>query len=423
MRRRNGTARTAPGIEVPTATDTKPQARPASPAALGALRHRDFRTFWIGFGVAMLGFQVQRVGLGFLAYDITGSALYLALVFSGDSIPMIVLSPLGGVLGDRIDRRLVVIVSRSCVAALALAVALLVATDAIATWHLLLFALLTGICYAIDVPARQAMLHDLVPRDELVNAIALTATLRQASRIIGPAIGGGALLLVGVQGAFALMAAAQLAAVFMVMTVRLPDLVRLERTSVSADLLQGFRFIAGHRVIRMLMLVSAVPSLTAMAYQTLTPVFALEVLGRSGSAIGVMLAAAGAGALAGSTLVTARPGWLSSPSSAILSAALFGLVVAAFALSRHFGLSLALLVAAGLTNAVYTIGVSSAIQRRTPAAMQGRVMGVYQTPWELQVVAALLVGALAVAGGISAVAVTTLLLSRRQDDAAERPAA
>ncbi|MGE0543334.1 MAG: MFS transporter [Dehalococcoidia bacterium] len=394
--------------------------------SLVVLRHAEFRTFWIGFGVAVLGFQIQRVGLGFLAYDITGSAFFLALVFSGDSIPMIVLSPVGGVIGDRINRRLVLIVSRSCVAVLALAFAGLTTAGTIETWHLLLFALLTGICYAIDVPARQAMVHDLVPHDELIHAIALTATLRQASRIVGPAIGGLALLLVGVQGAFALMAVGQLIAVWSVLLLRLPHVPRLEQTSVSADLLQGFRYIAGHRVIRTLMLVSAIPALTAMAYQAMTPVFAIEVLGRGGSAIGVMLAAAGVGALAGSMLVTALPDRMAKPSIAMPAAILFGLIVSAFALSRYYPLSLLLLAGAGMSNAVYTIGVSSAIQRRSPPAMQARVMGVYQTTWELQVIAALAVGALAdaigapaglaLAGAISVGAVAALLLMRAGDE-------
>jgi predicted MFS family arabinose efflux permease len=141
-----------------------------------------------------------------------------------------------------------------------------------------------------------------------------------------------------------------------------------------------------------------------------------------------MLAAAGVGALAGSMLVTARPDRLARPSTAMLAAVLFGIVVSAFALSQHYPLSLLLLAAAGMSNAVYTIGVSSAIQHRTPPSMQGRVMGVYQTTWELQVVAALAVGALAdaigapaglaLAGAISAGAVAALLLMRAGTESA-----
>src|SRR5688572_27909954 len=120
MRPPDNTTKPASAVAAPPAGANRADRQStARSGTLGALRHAEFRTFWIGFGVAVLGFQIQRVGLGFLAYDITGSALFLALVFSGDSIPMIVLSPLGGVIGDRINRRLVLIVSRSCVAALA----------------------------------------------------------------------------------------------------------------------------------------------------------------------------------------------------------------------------------------------------------------------------------------------------------------
>src|SRR5689334_8973177 len=106
---------------------------------LRSLRHREFRRFWFGFGIAVLGFQVQRVGLAFIAYDLTGSALFLALVFSGDSIPMVLLSPLGGVLSDRVDRKRLLIGSRCVVAVLAVALALLLWTGNIQTWHLILF--------------------------------------------------------------------------------------------------------------------------------------------------------------------------------------------------------------------------------------------------------------------------------------------
>jgi MFS family permease len=378
--------------------------------ALRSLRHSGFRGYWLGFGAAVLGFQVQRVGLGFLAYDLTGSALLLALVFSGDSLPMILLSPLGGVAGDRLDRKAVLIGSRVCVAALALAIALLAAADVLAVWHLLVFALLTGVCYALDVPARQAMLPDLVPQGELVNAIALTATMRQASRIAGPAIGGLALLLVGAQGTFLIMAVAQVVLVLALAGVRLPRHERAARASVAADLADGARFILGQPVIRALLIVSAVPALTAMAYQSLTPVFAESVLGRGGPAIGVMLSAAGVGALGGSLLVTARPERVAAPGAAALATTLFGLAVAAFAHAGSYPLWLALLVLAGLTNAVSSIGISSAIQRRTPSALQGRVMGIYQTTWELQFAGAIAVGALAdVIGAPVALAAAGLL--------------
>ncbi len=363
--------------------------------ALRSLRHRDFRIFWCGFGAGVLGFQVLRVGLGLLVYELTGSALYLALVFGGDSIPMLLLSPIGGVLSDRMNRKAVLMASRSCVALLAVAIAILTATDMIAVWHLLVFALLSGICYAIDVPARQAMIHSLVPAGDLVNAIALTSIIRQAARIVGPALGSVAVLTLGAEGTFAIMAVGQAGNVLLVALVRLPRDAPARTASAAANLKEGLRFVAAHEPVWTLMLVSAIPAMTAMAYQSLTPVFAQDVLGRGSAAIGVMLTAAGIGALAGAALMMAFARWFGGARAATIAAITFGLVVGAFALTQSYPLALLLLVAAGATGAVYSIGTGSIIQQRTPRELQGRVMGVYQTTWELQVIGALAVGALA----------------------------
>ena len=377
--------------------------RPArAGGALSALRHRQFRTFWVGMALAHAGFDVQRVGLGFLAYDLTGSAFLLALVFAGDSLPMILLSPIGGVVSDRVDRRYLLMISRSIVAALALAVALLTAVGVVAVWQLFLYALLTGACYAFDVPARQGIIRALVPDEDLVNAVALTATLRQASRIVGPAIGGVALVVVGAEGALALMALGQLGLVVTAGLLALPHTAPPRGQSAIANLVEGLRFIARNEAVCVLLVVSALPALSVMAYQSLTPVFAQDVLGRGRAAIGVMLSAAGAGALIGSLLVATYPARLGRPVVAPVAAVAFGALVLLFSLSRSYPLSLALLVATGVANAVAMVVTTTAIQHRTPPGMQGRVMGVYQVTWELQFLGALAVGALADAAGAPA---------------------
>ena len=394
-------------------TPARQRAERTAPArgAVGALRHRQFRTFWLGMALAHAGFDVQRVGLGFLAYELTGSAFLLALVFAGDSLPMILLSPIGGVVSDRVDRRSLLMISRSVVAALALTVALLTAVGAVAVWHLLLYALLTGACYAFDVPARQGIIRALVPDEDLVNAVALTATLRQASRIIGPAIGGVALVVAGAEGALTLMAFGQLGLVATTGLLSVPHTASPHGQSAFANLVEGLRFIRGNDVVRVLLVVSAVPALSVMAYQSLTPVFAQEVLGQGRSAIGVMLSAAGAGALIGSLLVAAYPARLGRPAVAPVAAVAFGVLVLPFSLSRTYPLSLALLVATGAANAVAMVVTTTVIQHRTPPGMQGRVMGVYQVTWELQFFGALAVGALADAVGAPAALAVAGLLS------------
>jgi MFS family permease len=372
-----------------------PAQRPAGGGVFRSLRHRDYRLFWIGLGLALTGFQVQRVALGFLAYQLTGSALYLALVFGGDSIPMMVLSPLGGVAVDRVNRRLLLILTRSGLAALALTVSVLIVGGWIAAWHLLAFTLITGVLYAFDIPTRQAAIRDLVPEADFFNAVALSSTVMQASRIVGPAVGGAALVAVGAGGAMALMAAGNAGMAAMVALTRLPHTPVPRTQSALANLRDGLRFIARNEHIWTLMVVSAVGAVFAMTYQSLTPVFAEDVLGEGKAAIGVMLTAAGIGALAGSTSVAAHGERLGRPVLSAGAAIGFGLLVVLFALSRSYPLSLALLVAAGAVGAVYSVVNSTIVQAQTPREMQGRVMGVYQMTWNVQLLGALATGALA----------------------------
>lgn len=384
-----------------------------------SLRHRDYRLFWFGLGFALAGFQVQRVALGWLAYDLTGSALYLTIIFSGDSIPMMFLSPLGGVFVDRVDRRLLLICTRAVLAGLAALIAALSFAGWIAAWHLLVFTLITGVLYSFDIPTRQAAIRDLVPEEDFFNAVALSSSVMQASRIVGPAIGGVALVTVGPGGAMVCMAAGNALMVGLLMMMRLPHVKRPATHGTLTNLVAGFRFIARHESILMLMLVAALPAMFAMTYQSLTPVFAEDVLGQGRGAIGLMLTAAGVGALAGSVSVAVLGERLGDPRISSVAAIGFSLLIVAFAGVRSYPVALALLVVIGAVGAVYSVVNSTVVQALTPREMQGRVMGVYQMTWNVQLIGSLCVGgladlfgapvALALAGMISAGAVTVLL--------------
>ena len=401
-------------------TVTRPT--PRTGGMFRSLRNRDFRLFWIGLGLALTGFQVQRVGMGFLAYELTGSALYLTLVFAGDTIFMLLLAPIGGVYVDRVDRKLLLMVTRGGIAVLAVIATVLVVTGWVQAWHLLVLTLISGVLYAFDIPTRQAMIRDLVPEEDFVNAIALSQSIIQGGRIIGPALGGVALALVGTSGTFVLWAAGQLGLVVMVGMIRGSHKARAGTTSALANLTEGFRFIARQEAIWVLMLMSAIPALFAMSYQSLMPVFAQDVLGQGKSQIGTMLAATGVGALAGSVLVAAIGDRVARPWVAAVAAIAFSLIVTVFALSPVYLLSLALLVLTGAAGAVYSVVNSSVVQTRTPPEMQGRVMGVYQLTWNVQLFGSLFVGALAdalgappalaIAGMLSAGAVALLMILR-----------
>lgn len=410
---RERTARRGPAtVRPPTsATATQPPETEAQPehdweyargGMFRSLRHRDYRLFWIGLGLALAGFQAQRVALSFLAYKLTGSALYLTLVFSGDSLPMLLLAPLGGVVVDRVNRRTLLIVTRALLAALALVVAVLVLAGWIEAWHLLLFALATGALYSFDIPTRQAAIRDLVPEEDFVNAVALSSTVIQGTRIVGPAVGGLALATIGAGGAFVIMAAGNLGLVLLLLAMHLPHTPSVRGTSALANLRDGFRFIARREDIWAMMVIAALPTMFAMSYQSLTPVFAQDVLGQGKGAIGIMLTAAGIGALIGSAWVAGRGERMGGSRMAALSAIGVSLLVVLFALSRNYLLSLVLLVVIGAVGALYSVLNSTLVQTRTPRDMQGRVMGVYQLTWNVQFFGALLVGALADAAGAPA---------------------
>ena len=378
-----------------TALGQRPEAKTASGGMLRSLRHRDFRLFWIGIGLALTGFQVQRVALGFLAYDLTGSAFYLTLVFTADAIPMMLLSPFAGVCVDCLNRKLLLMITRSLIAAAALGISLLTITGLVAPWHLLAFALLTGVMYAFDIPTRQAVIRELVPEEDFFNAVALSSSVIQASRIVGPAIGGAALVTVGAGGALAGMAVGNLGMVFMVGAVCLPHVPRPRPEGALANLRDGLRFIAHHESVWTLMLVSALGAMFAMSYQSLTPVFAQDVLGEGRGAIGNLLTAAGIGALIGSVCVAALGERLGRPFLSTAAAILFGLLVIGFAASRSYGLSLGILVGIGAVGSLYSVVNNSLVQAQTPHEMQGRVMGVYQLTWNVNLFGSLAVGALA----------------------------
>lgn len=390
---------------------------------LRSLRHREYRLFWIGLGLALTGFQVGRVALAYLAYQLTGSAFYLTLVFGGDALPMMFLSPLGGVLVDRVNRKALLLTCRGLIAALAVAVSILVISGHAQAWHLLLFTLATGVLYAFDIPTRQALIRDLVPEEDFFNAVALSSTVMQATRIIGPAIGGVSLVVAGAGGTLAIMAAGNLGLVLMVAMMRFPKRpAPVARTSTWTNLVDGFRFIKRQESIWVLMVIAAIPSAFAMTYQSLTPVFAQDILGQPKSAIGVMLAAAGVGALAGSATVAAYGERLGRPRVSALAAIGFSLLIIVFAISRSYLLSLGVLVLVGAVGAIYSVINSTVVQARTPREMQGRVMGVYQMTWNVNLPGSVLIGALAdetnapfalaVAGAVTVLAVGLLLAWR-----------
>jgi len=366
-------------------------------STFGALRHRNFRLWFFGQLISLIGTWMQTIAQNWLVYELTGSARDLGLVNFVGAIPLVPLTLYAGAIADRFEKRKVILLTQASMMALAFILAALCWTGAVRLWHVMFLAFLLGAAQAVDTPSRQAFVVELVGREDLSNAIALNAGMFQAARVLGPAAAGILVATSGVAGAFFINGATFLAVLF---ALFLMDVALIRRTGGDAestkDLLGGVRHIRGHRVSRAIVLLISFSALLAMPYYVIVPVFADEVLGRGAQAYGVLMSAAGVGAVAGSLFsasvyVRRRKGRTITAGS--LS---FPFFLVAFALSRGYLTSSLLLVAAGFCFVLQNAPANSLLQELVPDHLRGRVMAIYVSLFlGLMRVGSLLIGGLA----------------------------
>lgn len=389
-----------------------------------SLRYRDYRLFWAGIGIALVGFWVQQVAQGWLAYNLTNSKSFLGLVSVAWSIPMFALSLFGGVMADRVNRKLLMTLTR---ATLALLIGLLGALDALGVVrpvHILIISFFSGVAWAFDLPTRQALIREMVPPEDFTNAVALTTSVIQGGRIVGPAAAGVLIPVIGTSGCFFITAASQVGLVAMLLMTRVNPRSTSEARSESvlANLREGLRYIRAHESILLLMIMATVASLLASPVLTLMPAFAKDVLGGGAKANGALVTAVGIGGLVGSLAIAAYSRERGRGLVASLGAVAFGLSVVAFALSRNLSLSLALGVAVGFTSVAYSTMNNALVQVSAPIELQGRVASAYMLTWNIQPLGNMIVGALAdltsvsmavaAGGAVSAAGVAALMVVR-----------
>jgi MFS family permease len=380
---------------------------------LHALRNRNYRVFFMGQLVSLIGTWMQSVAQSWLVYRLTGSPVLLGTVGFASQIPIFLLSPLGGVVADRHERRRVLLVTQSSMMALAGVLAALTLLGHIHVWHVLVLASLLGIANGFDIPARQSFVVELVPRQDLPNAIAINSSMFNGARVIGPAIAGVVVSAVGEGWCFFGNAVSYIAVLASLLSLRLPGrAIAEQRPSPFEDVLEGFRFVARTRPIRTLLLLLGLVSMTGMPYATLMPVMAQDVLHSGASGLGLLMGAAGMGALGGA-LALARHNSLRGLGRWIgMGAVSFGICLMLFSLSRIFWLSVALLLPVGFSMLLQMSSTNTLIQSMVPDRLRGRVMSVYaMTFMGMAPLGALLAGAaadvlgapetIAIGGGIS----------------------
>jgi MFS family permease len=400
-----------------------PPATPSVRHALRSLRHRNYRLFFGGQLISLIGTWMQNVAQSWLVYRLTGSEVLLGLVGFAGLIPIFLLAPFGGAIADRADRRRVLIATQTASLLAALVLALLTLLGAVTVWHVLGTAVAFGIVNAVDIPTRQAFVPSLVEDEDLVNAIALNSTMFNGARIVGPAVAGVVVAAVGEGWCFAANAVSFLAVIVSLTLITVPAHVRDHRTlSTMARIAEGFRFAWDNVPIRALLLLLGIVSLTGLPYTVLMPVFADRVLHGGARALGLLMAASGCGALAGALLLASRREIRGLGLWVALAAAGFGASLILFSLSRTLWLSIGLLVPAGFAMIVQMASSNTLVQSMVPDKLRGRVMSVYSMMFlGMAPFGALLAGALAerfgaptvVAGGGAVCIVAAALFGRR----------
>lgn len=391
--------------EVEPRSGTVARFRRAAHQTFQSLDVRDFRILWFGFMGSWMAMQMQQVARGYLAYQLTGNALSIGLVTMSMGLPRIFLSPVGGVFADRFSKRSVLLWTQAALGLTALVTAIMVATDVISIAWLMVLGLVQGAAFAVNMPARQAYLPQIVGRgDSLANAIALNTAGMNLTRVVGPAIAGLliAVSFINLSGVYFIVAACYIWVWWSVYKVENPGIAAGARRSVRGSLLDGFVYIRGRRLLLVLMSLGFVPLAIGMPYTSLMPVIAIGNLHMGSSGLGFLLTVAGVGALVGTLVVAYISSYQRKGMLQLILGMVFGLSLFGFAFSVYEGSLLAalpFLFLTGMAGDSYQALNSTLIMLNTDEAVYGRVMGVYMVSQSIRPLSVLPISALADAIG------------------------
>jgi MFS family permease len=345
-----------------------------------ALHHRNYKLYFTGQSISLIGTWMTRIATSWLVYRLTGSALLLGLVGFAGQIPSFLLAPFAGVLIDRWNRHRLLVVTQTLAMIQSAALAVLTLTGVINIWHVLALSLFQGLINAFDMPARQSFVIEMVEkREDLPNAIALNSSMVNAARLLGPSIGGVIIAAVGEGWCFTIDAVSYLAVIASLLAMRLAakPAVKARETRLLQELRDGWSYVAGSPPIRSILLLLALVSLVGMPYTVLMPVFASTVLHGGPHTLGFLMAATGVGALCGALFLAQRRTVLGLGRVIPFMSALFGAGLIGFSLSHVLWLSLILLLFTGIGFMVQMSASNTLLQTLVSDDKRGRVMSYY----------------------------------------------
>ncbi len=352
--------------------------------ATRALRSRNYKLFFIGQGISVIGTWMTRIATSWLVYRLTGSAALLGLVGFAGQIPAFVLGPVAGVWVDRWDRQRTIVVTQILSTVQSFALAFLALAHIITVWEIVALALMQGLINAFDMPARQSFVIQMVERrEDLGNAIALNSSMVNAARLIGPAIAGVVVAWVGEGFCFLIDGISYLAVIVSLLMMRIPEAqVKKRSRHVVAELNEGWQYVIHSVPIRSILLNLSIVSLFGMPYSVLMPIFASEVLGGGAHTLGFLMAATGVGALAGAMLLAARRNVVGLGRRIAVTTTLFGVSLVAFSLSRSLWLSMLILPVVGFGMMQQMAASNTILQTIVDDEKRGRVMAFYSMAFQ-----------------------------------------
>jgi len=344
---------------------------------LRALRHRNFQLFFSGQFISLCGTWMQSIAQDWLVYRLTGSSWLLGVVAFAGQIPVLLLSPVAGIVADRRNRQYTVIATQTASMLIALTLAALTLTRVVKVWEIMVLATSLGIVNAFDVPARQSFIIEMVGREDLLNAIALNSAMYNGARVIGPAIAGILVASIGEGWCFFANGISYIAVITGLFMMHVTPR-ELERAGSALEkIVEGFRFVHRTEPVRAILVMVGLVSLATMPVMVLMPIFADRILHGGARGLGLLMGATGIGALLGGLTLASKRGVKGLGRWVWVAATAVGSCLILFAMSRHFWLSVAFLVPAGFAMLIQMGSCNTLIQVMVPDRLRGRVMSVY----------------------------------------------
>lgn len=348
---------------------------------LRAMKHRNYRIFFMGEMVSLSGLWMQRVAMSWLVYRLTDSAFMLGAVDFIGQIPVFFLGMFTGVILEKMDLKKVIFICQGLSMAHAFSLAVLTLSGRVEYWHIIILSALLGVVNAFEIPARQAFVVHLVDKSEdLGNAIALNSSLFNVARLLGPSLGGLTIAAFGEGVCFVLNGLSYFATLFALMIMRLRECIgncNGPSKNVMEGLREGLLYVRGFSPIKYTLLALVVISFAGIPYLVLLPVFAREILGGGPQTLGFLMAASGIGALVGSILLALRRSPVGLARIMGLSMSMFGISVSLFSFSRSLLLSMFLMVLVGFAMVSSMVSCNTFIQTLVDDDKRSRVMSLY----------------------------------------------